>query len=128
MTKISVITTTYNRKNFLKETLESVEMSILSPLDDVALEHIVYDDASTDGTDLLFKEKKWKYARYLRGEKRNGQSFGQNYAISRCSGDYIFLIDSDDIMLQRTLYYFIKAARDNPAKLWFQSDFINLVI
>lgn len=124
--KISIITTTYNRKDYLEKTLESIEKSVLAPLQNVEWEHIVYDDASEDGTGDLFKNRngRWRNVLYFRGEENKGPSFGKNYAISKSKGDYIFCIDSDDIILQRTLYNFSKIAIQNAEISWFVSDFL----
>jgi glycosyltransferase involved in cell wall biosynthesis len=124
--KISIVTTTFNRKEFLKELLESVAKSVLIPFSDVSYEHIVYDDCSSDGTEELFLNSKWENTIYLQGEVNKGQSYGRNAAIRSASGDYIFCIDSDDIMLLRTLFNFAKLAKENPETDWFVSDFLHI--
>ncbi|MES2436739.1 MAG: glycosyltransferase [Patescibacteria group bacterium] len=124
--KISVISTTYNRKDLLKQTIESVQKSIVAPLDSVEFEHIIYDDASTDGTEELFKDNPWKNVKYIRGEENKGPSYGRNRAIEACTGDYIFLIDSDDIILQRTLHNFAICALEHPQTQWFVSSFLHV--
>lgn len=122
--KISVITTTYNRKDFLLEAMESVQKSVLIPLG-ASFEHIIYDDASTDGTEKLFEHSKFNNVSYIRGEKNCGQSFGKNRAIEQAKGDYIFFLDSDDVLLGRTLYHFAKMAETHPETAWITSDFIH---
>ncbi len=124
--KISVITTTYNRKKYLFETLESVQKSILAPHADVTFEHIIFDDASTDGTEELFKTPPFPNVKYIRSEKNMGPSHGRNNAIAESDGDYIFMIDSDDIALQRTLHNFICQAKKYPEVDWFVSDFLSV--
>ena len=123
---ISIITTTYNRKALLKETIESVQRSVLAPLNDAAWEHIIYDDGSTDGTEDLFKNSKWENVVYLRGETNKGQSYGRNEAIRKARGKYIFPVDSDDIILQRTLYNFIRMTREYSKTDWFTTDFLHV--
>ncbi len=121
--KISVITTTYNRKDFLKEAMESVQKSVLTPLS-ISVEHVIYDDASTDGTESLFAHKADNVI-YIRGDKNRGQSFGRTRAIKKATGDYIFLLDSDDVVLERTFYHFIYEALNHPEIDWITSDFIH---
>jgi glycosyltransferase involved in cell wall biosynthesis len=120
--KISVITTTYNRKDFLQQTIESVHRSALGPLD-IDLEHIIYDDASTDGTETLF-EHPLPHIKYIRGAENKGQSYGRNRAIEQAHGDYIFLIDSDDVILGRCLHNFALSAEMHPETAWFISGFL----
>lgn len=124
--KISVITTTYNRKQLLLQTIESVAQSILTPLVDVDFEHIIYDDGSTDGTEEIFKTNSYPHVVYIQSKENKGPSFGRNKAIEQATGDYLFLIDSDDIILQRTLYNFVNSALKNPSIDWFVSDFIRV--
>jgi len=124
--KISIITATFNRKQYLEELILSVQKSIMIPFTDITWEHIVYDDCSTDGTEELFKDGKYKDVIHYRGEENKGQSFGRNFAIQRSSGDYIFLIDSDDVILQRTLFNFAKLAKENPETDWFVSNFLHV--
>lgn len=123
--KISVITSTFNRINYLPQTIESVSASVLGPLADIEIEHIIYDDASTDGTEEIFKSKTPSNIRYIRGTENKGQSYGRNIAIAQSTGEYIFLIDSDDILLQRSLYNFTRVALDYPMAGWFISGFLH---
>src|SRR5579863_10072915 len=110
--KISIITTTFNRKGLIKETIESVRRSLPYPLS-FEWEHIIYDDASTDDTSELFKNSLPNTV-YIQGTENKGPSYGRNRAVEIAMGEYIFLLDSDDIVLQRTLYNFVLAALANP--------------
>ena len=51
--KISVVTPSHNRLNYLKEAIMSVQVSALAPLD-IEFEHIIHDCGSTDGTKDYF--------------------------------------------------------------------------
>ncbi len=121
--KISIITCTYNQKKFLSEAIESVQKSILSPFTDITFEHLIYDDGSTDGTETIF-EKAPANVRYFKNKENKGPSFGRNFLIEQATGDYIFMLDSDDIVLQRTLHNFVDVARKQPDISWFISDFV----
>lgn len=123
--KISVITPTYNRGDLIAQTIESVQKSIFLPLD-ISIEHIIYDDASTDTTEEVVKSLPYSNIVYIKGEKNMGPSHARNVALSKASGDYIFFIDSDDILLQRALYYFTRAALEHPETVWFVSDFLHV--
>lgn len=122
---ISIITTTYNRKALLEETIESVQRSIVLP-SSIEWDHIIYDDGSTDGTSELFMANPWPHVTYARGTGNSGPSHGKNEAIARAQGEYILILDSDDILLERTLYYFFNATQENPDKDWFLSDFLHV--
>ena len=75
MIHLSIITTTYNRKDLLRQTIESVQKSIFAPLE-VEWEHIIYDDGSTDGTEELFKNNLWPHVQYIKGKENKGPSHG----------------------------------------------------
>jgi len=124
--KISIITCTYNQKKYLRETIESIQKSITSPLD-IEYEHLIYDDGSTDGTPELFVNHTWKNIRYFRSdENKGGPSYGRNFLMEKAEGDYIFMIDHDDLMLQRTLYNFATSAIAHPNTEWFIGDFLRM--
>ncbi len=109
------------------ETIRSVQESVFIPRSDITFEHIIFDDASTDGTESFFKSSPFGSSQnitYIRSEKNMGPSFGRNAAIARSTGDYVFLIDSDDILLQRTLFNFSEKATKHPEAHWFISDFL----
>lgn len=124
--KISIITPTYNRRAFLAETIRSVLASVLIPHTDVSFEYIIYDDGSTDGTPELFKGQAYPSVRYIRNEKNQGQSKARNDAVAEAAGEYLFFLDSDDIILERTLYNFAKKAKQSPGSSWFTADFLHV--
>lgn len=124
--KISIITPTYNRKQFLPDALKSVLATRLEPYTDVTWEYIIYDDGSTDDTEKLFENLKDSRVKYIRNEKNNGQSFAKNEAVKIATGDYIFFLDSDDLMLSRTLFNFISLAKKYSEASWFVSDFLRV--
>jgi glycosyltransferase involved in cell wall biosynthesis len=51
--KISVVTPSHNRLEYLKEAVMSVQVNCLAPLD-IEFEHIIHDCGSTDGTKDYF--------------------------------------------------------------------------
>ncbi len=124
--KISIITPTFNRKSFLAETIASVQASVLIPHADVSFEHIIYDDGSTDGTPNLFTGKSYPDVRYIRNDKNQGQSKARNDAVVEATGEYLFFLDSDDIILERTLYNFARKAKQFPDSAWFTADFLHV--
>jgi glycosyltransferase involved in cell wall biosynthesis len=90
--KVSVILPTYNRANYLIESLESLFAQTYPNL-----EILVVNDGSTDGT----KERLAGFSgRILYFEKSNGgKSSAINLGLRYCTGDYIWVFDDDDIAL-----------------------------
>ncbi len=123
--KISIITPTYNRLAFIAETIASVQASVLSPLTDVSWEHIIYDDGSTDGTAEYFSTHTFENVRYIHGEQNVGQTIAKNRAIEQAMGDYIVILDSDDVFTQRALFHFASTINANPDTKWIISEFFH---
>lgn len=85
--EISVIIPTYNRLDFLKEAVKSVqEQSYLN------FELIVVDDGSTDGTSEFLENAVVKSII----QENRGVSVARNAGIRVAKGKYITFLDSDD--------------------------------
>ncbi len=89
---ISVVIPSYNRKDKLPACMESVLGQSYGNI-----ELIVVDDASTDGTQELFREMSEPRVVYLRYEENRGACHARNYGAERASGELIAFQDSDDI-------------------------------
>src|SRR3990167_1903115 len=124
--KISIVTATYNRKEFLQDAIESVQKSILDPLQGVSFEHIIYDDGSYDGTHTMFPNEEWKNICYYRAERNEGVASAKVAAVAKATGDYVYILDSDDVIVGRALYNFASEAIKNPSIAWFVSDFLRV--
>ena len=89
--KVSVCIPTYNRKDYLKETLESAFAQTYKDY-----EVIVVDDGSTDGTEKMIKEVGYKLRYYW--VNHIGQAAARNKLIELAYGEYITFLDSDDLL------------------------------
>jgi GT2 family glycosyltransferase len=91
---VSVIIPTYNRKKKLIRLVYSIKRSSY-PKD--RIEIIAIDDASTDGT---FDELKRSFpeVKIVRNEKELLVSGSRNAGIKSAKGNYVFLIDDDNIV------------------------------
>lgn len=98
---LSVIITTYNRKEILKKCLNAL---FNQTYDQAQYEIIVIDDGSTDGTEELVKsmakESPW-VLRYFKQEKK-GPAAARNVGIKNANGK-IALFIGDDIVAAPTL-------------------------
>lgn len=111
--KISVITTTYNRKNTIIRVFNSLQKQSYKNF-----EWIIIDDGSNDGTGKLineFKEKAKFPITYL-WQENQGKHVAMNKALNMCKGEYFTSIDSDDEIKSESFEILIKAWNEIPAK------------
>lgn len=100
--KISVALCTFNGARFIAAQLESISLQTRLPD-----ELIVCDDCSTDETLSLVKDFSTKApfnVLYFKNEIQLGVTKNFELAISKCTGDIIFLSDQDDYWLPEKLF------------------------
>lgn len=90
MIKFSILITTKNRLNELKFTLSKIE----SLIEDQAVECIICDDGSHDGT-FRFIEKNYPKIKLIRNEQSKGLIFSRNRLLGMAKGDYAISLDDD---------------------------------
>jgi glycosyltransferase involved in cell wall biosynthesis len=93
MSKVSVITPTYNRADMIGDAIQSV---LAQTFDDWEL--IVVDDGSQDNTRAVVTEYKDPRIRYIYQENR-GLPGARNTGIRHAHGVYVAFLDSDDRFL-----------------------------
>jgi len=112
----SVVTTSFNCKEFILANVESVRRQGLSP---EQLEHWIIDGASTDGTvDLL---KQLQAINWL-SEPDRGLSDAVNKGIQRSKGDWIIWLGADDLLAENACRIFLQFANRHPHIRIFAGD------
>jgi glycosyltransferase involved in cell wall biosynthesis len=108
--EVSVVLPTRNRRRLLETTLTSA-------LDqqDVELEVIVIDDASTDDTPDYLKSLDDSRVRMLRNVGRTGVSVARNRGIDVARGEWLAFLDDDDRWLPKRLRVTIDQGKDADA-------------
>lgn len=93
--KLSAIVLVYNGEKFLYECINSLVNQTLE-----GLEIILIDDASTDDSLYICSEfeKNYDNVRVIRKEKNGGLASSANLGIQEAKGEYIILVDNDDII------------------------------
>lgn len=96
MLKISLITPSFNQGQFIKATIDSVLSQKYQNL-----EYWVVDGGSTDNTISILKS----YGKKINwiSQKDDGQTSAINWGLSKCTGDIIGFINSDDLLLPFSL-------------------------
>lgn len=90
--KVSIVTPSYNQGQFIERTLQSVA-SQAAP--GVAIEHVVFDGGSTDGTVEILKRFSPPVRWVSKPDK--GQTDAVNQGICATDGEVIGWLNSDDI-------------------------------
>ena len=110
---VSVIITTFNRKDVLPRAIKNV-------LDQTykRIELIVVDDGSTDGTEDAVKkiESKDSRIKYIKNTNNSGVAKVRNMGIEASTGEYILYHDDDDMSRLDKIEKQIKFLQDSPEK------------
>lgn len=91
--RLSIVTISFNQRRFLKQTLESV-LAEKTP----AVEYIVVDPGSTDGSRELLQEYAGSID-HLILEPDAGPADGLNKGFARARGEIGYFLNSDDFLL-----------------------------
>ena len=113
--KITVVIPTWNRRSWLAEALGSVAKQSLPP-DEI----ILIDDGSEDETESLVRER-FPQVRYLR-QAHQGVSSARNRGIQEAAGEWIALLDSDDLWEPQKLAWQCDAIREHPETKIIQTE------
>lgn len=92
MPKFSVIITVYNKELFIMETLQSVLNQSVQDF-----EIIIVDDASTDSSNTIINSALYDKISLISLPTQEGAAAARNIGIKNAKGDYIALLDGDDL-------------------------------
>jgi GT2 family glycosyltransferase len=119
MHRVSVIILTHNKRLYTWACLEGLLLT-----EGVALEAIVVDNGSTDGTFDLLSEMKRRFAdagrvlRWVANQENVGCSVGRNQGLDMAYGDYCVFMDNDVVAADRAWApKLIRALEDEGAML-----------
>ena len=104
---VSILMNCYNGEKFLKETLNSVIEQTYKNW-----ELIFWDNQSTDKSAKIYKEYKDKRFKYYYSDKHTGLGEARSRAFKYLTGEFIAVLDADDIWLSEKLEKQIKMFED----------------
>lgn len=108
---VSVIIPTHNREKLILETLENLRAQTWK-----ALEIVVVDDGSTDGTlGVLEEVAEFDEGRKLRvlHQANAGVSAARNTGTRASTGEFIVYLDSDDVFVSDAIEHFVTELRSS---------------
>lgn len=94
MVKVSVILPVYNVAPYLEEAFESILNQSLREIEVIAV-----NDGSIDNSEEIIKRYQQQDSRIISFSQENqGQSVARNLALQHATGQYIYMMDSDDML------------------------------
>lgn len=109
MVKLSIVIVNFNTKLLLKQCLKSVYQT----LGDMEHEIIVVDNNSSDQSPFMIKEN-FPDVKLIINKENMGFAKANNQAIQKARGQYLLLLNSDTIVLPRTLNIMVNFMDTNP--------------
>lgn len=107
--KVSVIIPVYNTGQYLTPCLDSIAAQTLK-----SIEIICIDDCSTDNSLALLNSKKNEDPRFhVLQQTHQGQGAARNLGLRYAKGEYIYFMDSDDLLEIDALENLYATASDN---------------
>jgi glycosyltransferase involved in cell wall biosynthesis len=105
---VSVVVTLYNYENFICNCIESILNQ-----DYPSFEIVVVDDASSDKSYKRAKKYKSENVNVVSFKKNKGYSAAKNEGIRLSRGEYIIMLDADDMMTKKSISIRMRAMMDN---------------
>lgn len=113
--RVSVIIPIYNTANYLRESLDSICNQKLKEL-----EIILINDGSTDDSQEIIREYAARDKRIQYHIQPNqGQGVARNHGIQYATGEYIYFMDSDDILDTTALQKCYSACKESNLDFTF---------
>ena len=108
---VSVIIPMYNGEKYVREAMDSVLSQSYSDFEIIAI-----DDCGYDGTMRIIEEyaEKDMRIRIIRNDSNKGIAYSRNRAMAEARGEYIALLDDDDVMCQDRLMLQVNYLEQNP--------------
>lgn len=106
--KVSIIIPCFQQAEYLADAIESALRQSYKNI-----EVIVINDGSPDGTSEIAK----RYPVKLINQKNRGLASARNTGIMNSSGDYIFPLDADDVLVDNCIEKIVEVARETNADI-----------
>ena len=115
--RVSVVIPTFNRAQYLAESIESVLQQTLAPS-----QVIVINDGSTDNTRAVVAPFRGR-VEYREVENR-GKATALNTVMPSVTGDYLWIMDDDDVALPDALSRHVGLLESDSGLSWTYSSYI----
>ena len=111
----------YNVQDYIRRALESA----LSQLYD-SIEYLIVDDCSNDSSskiilDIKGSHPRGKHIRVITNHQNMGVSGARNIILDEAQGEYLYLMDSDDVIFENTISLLMNSIHEYDADIAFGS-------
>jgi len=106
---VSVNMVVFNGERFIGEAIQSILDQTYTHF-----ELVIMDDGSTDNTNIIVNSFSDPRIQFITSEKNNGIVHARNTALDISKGDYIAILDADDISLPARLEVEVSFLESNP--------------
>lgn len=116
--KVSVIMPAYNMERYIGDAIRSVQQQTYTNW-----ELLIIDDGSTDSTGEIVEQlaREDERIRFIRNERNIGVARTRNRGFELASGEYVALLDSDDVWRPEKLACQLAMAEESGADVVFCS-------
>lgn len=113
MKKVSVIIPVYNSEPFIRQCVESVQNQTFD-----SLEIMIIDDGSVDGSlDICQKLQQSDDRIRIVSQENRGAATARNRGLDLAGGEYVFFLDSDDLIHPQLIEESVRQAKELQADL-----------
>lgn len=120
--KVSIIIPVYNTAEYVRQAVESITEQTLREI-----EIIVVNDGSTDGSLQILEELAAQDTRIqVYSQENKGQSVARNNGVQHATGQYLYFMDSDDLLDPDALELCYKKCEEQELDfVLFDADILN---
>ncbi|CAM3955019.1 CDP-glycerol glycerophosphotransferase family protein [Mesobacillus thioparans] len=109
--KVSIVIPYHNNMEFIEDCLNSVYAQNYTNLEIV----LINDGSNRENTDYIESLLTDKRIKYLLNESRHGVANSRNLGIETATGQYIFFLDSDDLLAENAIALLVDHIAEYPA-------------
>jgi len=126
---VSIIIPTFNRRDELNETLDSILEQTIPPI-----EIIIVDDSDNDEILSLTNERKSDFSQkkinliFIKNWKKKSSAIARNIGIDEAQGNVILFLDDDVSLDKNYIKNILKLYLDNPEAIGVQGFITNFLI
>lgn len=108
---VSIIIPYYNSMEFIGDCLNSVLSQSYSNLEII----IINDGSDTENTGYIETLLQDKRIVYLKNESKQGVAYSRNRGLSTATGEFLFFLDSEDILAVQAIEVLVENIGESPA-------------